>query len=406
MLLTFLVLNTHCWSFWGSDEVAEDSEKEIDSSFEKDNDSDLEKDIEKKEVAPSEPDSNSQTHYTLDELNQMNREEFVKKMEEALKAHETHHLSQESHFDDVGLHDAEFDHDAFLGDEATEFKNLTPEESKNRLANIFHKIDSNNDTFIDGTELTKWIVDTQERSITRRTEEFWSSSNPEKKPELSWDEYRAIQYGFLTDEHISDKDRRWVMEDDVDPETLKQLRELELRDRRRWSVADTNKNLQLNKEEFSAFIQPEHFSHMFSVNRDETMSDLDQVKYKAKVTLFIPDYNLSVQDGDGHLTLAEFVHHLYGDTKNVQEWDSAGLQFRTFRDHNKDGVIDKDELMLWIHPEDFDTHKAEADHLLREVDSDKDLKLSKEEVLDNFSLFVASQATDFGQDLHYHHDEL
>ena len=403
MLLTFLVLNTHCWSFWGSDEVAEDSEKEIDSSFEKDNDSDLEKDIEKKEVAPSEPDSNSQTHYTLDELNQMNREEFVKKMEEALKAHETHHLSQESHFDDVGLHDAEFDHDAFLGDEATEFKNLTPEESKNRLANIFHKIDSNNDTFIDGTELTKWIVDTQERSITRRTEEFWSSSNPEKKPELSWDEYRAIQYGFLTDEHISDKDRRWVMEDDVDPETLRQLRELELRDRRRWTVADGNKDLQLNKEEFSAFIHPEHFSHMYSVNRDETMSDLDQV---IKLINFIFYYNLSVQDGDGQLTLAEFVHHLHGDTKSVQEWDSAGLQFRTFRDHNKDGVIDKDELMLWIHPEDFDTHKAETDHLLREADSDKDLKLSKEEVLDNFSLFVASQATDFGQDLHYHHDEL
>ena len=281
MLLTFLVLNTHCWSFWGSDEVAEDSEKEIHSSLEKDND--LEKDIEKKEVAPSEPNSNS--HYTLDEINQMNREEFVKKMEEALKAHETHHLSQESHFDDVGLHNAEFDHDAFLGDEAREFKNLTPEESKNRLANIFHKIDFNNDTFIDGTELTKWIVDTQERSITRRTEEFWSSSNPEKKPELSWDEYRAIQYGFLTDEHISDKDRRWVMEDDVDPETLKQLRELELRDRRRWTVADGNKDLQLNKEEFSAFIHPEHFSHMYSVNRDETMSDLDQV-IMLKVTLF------------------------------------------------------------------------------------------------------------------------
>ena len=115
---------------------------------------------------------------------------------------------------------------------------------------------------------------------------------------------------------------------------------------------------------------------------------------------------MSVQDGDGQLTLAEFVHHLYGDTKNVQEWDSAGLQFRTFRDLNKDGVIDKDELMLWIHPEDFDTHKAEADHLVREADSNKDLKLSKEEVLDNFSIFVASQATDFGQDLHYHHDEL
>jgi len=385
MLLTFLVLNAQGWSFWGSDEETEDLQKDVDSIVDK---TDIEKKEEEQEeeVEPS-VNSNPQTHYTLDELNQMNREEFVKKMEEAIKAHETHHLSQESHVDDLGLHNADFDHDAFMGDEATEFKNLTPEESKNRLANIFDKIDTNNDTFIEATELTKWIVDTQERSITRRTEEFWSSSNPDQKPELSWDEYRAIQYGFLTDEHISDKDRRWVMEDDVDPETLRQFRELELRDKRRWTVADRNKNLQLSKEEFSAFIHPEHFSHMYSVNRDETMADLDQ-------------------DGDGQLTLSEFVHHLYGETKDVKEWDSAGLQFRTFRDLNKDGVIDKDELMLWIHPEDFDTHKAEAEHLVREADNDKDQRLSKAEVLDNFTIFVASQATDFGQDLHYHHDEL
>ena len=50
------------------------------------------------------------------------------------------------------------------------------------------------------------------------------------------------------------------------------------------------------------------------------------------------------------MTLAEYVKHMYGETKNVADWDSAGLQFRTYRDHNKDGFIDKDELMLWIHP--------------------------------------------------------
>ena len=116
--------------------------------------------------------------------------------------------------------------------------------------------------------------------IFRRTEEFWSSSNPDQKPELSWDEYRAIQYGFLTDEHITDKDKRWVMEDDVDPETLKQFRNLEFRDRRRWTVADRDKNLQLTKEEFSAFIHPEAYEHMYSVNRDETMADLDTVRNK------------------------------------------------------------------------------------------------------------------------------
>ena len=46
--------------------------------------------------------------------------------------------------------------------------------------------------------------------MPRRTEDFWLSSNPDGRPELSWDEYRAIQYGFLTDEHITDRERRWV----------------------------------------------------------------------------------------------------------------------------------------------------------------------------------------------------
>ena len=103
---------------------------------------------------------------------------------------------------------------------------------------IVKKIDLNNDTLIDVEELTKWITDTANRSSSRRTEEFWKQSNPENRVELSWDEYRAIQYGFLTDGHITDKDGRWVEEDDVDAETLRQYKGLEERDRRRWTVAD------------------------------------------------------------------------------------------------------------------------------------------------------------------------
>ena len=37
------------------------------------------------------------------------------------------------HFDD-DEHNPDYDHDAFLGDEADEFDKLTPEESKERLA--------------------------------------------------------------------------------------------------------------------------------------------------------------------------------------------------------------------------------------------------------------------------------
>ena len=73
-------------------------------------------------------------------------------------------------------------------------------------------------------------------------------------------------------------DARWKGEEDVDEETLAIYKQLELRDRRRlstiktnfrqflenlnvtsdrWTVADRNKNLQLSKEEFAAFIHPE-----------------------------------------------------------------------------------------------------------------------------------------------------
>ena len=61
---------------------------------------------------------------------------------------------------------------------------------------------------------------------------------------------------------------------------------------------------------------------------------------------------------------------------------------------------------MWIHPKDYDQDKAEADHLIKEADSNKDGKLSEVEVIENYHIFVSSQATDFGQDLHYQHDEL
>ena len=47
--------------------------------------------------------------------------------------------------------------------------------------------------------------------------------------------------------YYQDDSGRWKEEEDVDPETLKIYNDLELRDRRRWTVADRNKNLWLSK---------------------------------------------------------------------------------------------------------------------------------------------------------------
>lgn len=46
-------------------------------------------------------------------------------------------------------------------------------------------------------------------------------------------------------------------------------------------------------------------------------------------------------------------------------------QFSDFRDLNKDGKMDQDEIRHWIMPQDYDHAKAEARHLVYESDQDK-----------------------------------
>lgn len=46
-------------------------------------------------------------------------------------------------------------------------------------------------------------------------------------------------------------------------------------------------------------------------------------------------------------------------------------QFLSYRDKNKDGKMDKDEVMEWIIPHDYDHSRAEAKHLIFESDANK-----------------------------------
>ena len=45
-------------------------------------------------------------------------------------------------------------------------------------------------------------------------------------------------------------------------------------------------------------------------------------------------------------------------------------QFQNFRDKNKNGVMDRDEVRDWIMPDDYDHVKAETTHLFQEADTD------------------------------------
>jgi hypothetical protein len=126
-------------------------------------------------------------------------------------------LSDEEHYvGDGHEHNREYDHEAFLGeDEAQEFDQLTPEESKLRLSKIVDKIDVNGDSFITNEELKQWIHKSQKKYITDDVERQWKShTGAENVTQLSWNEFRNRTYSFLDelDDNSVDDDKKTYKE--------------------------------------------------------------------------------------------------------------------------------------------------------------------------------------------------
>lgn len=287
---------------------------------------------------------------------------------------------KERHLDDED-DDHEYDHEAFLGDEADEFDELTPEESQRRLAIIVDKMDKNEDGHITVEELADWIKFTQTRYISDDVERQWGSHKKQEKETINWDEYRQNVYGFLDEEEEAEPEEHGFS-----------YKQMETRDSRRWIRADLDKDGELTKTEFQSFLHPEDAEHMRDIVVTETLEDIDK-------------------NQDGKIDIEEYIGDMYKDEdadvgkEEEPEWvTSERDQFTQHRDSNGDGFMDIEELKAWIIPPDFDHSEAEAKHLIFESDVDEDNMLTKEEILDKYDLFVGSQATDFGEAL-TRHDE-
>lgn len=286
-------------------------------------------------------------------------------------------LSDKEHYN--GEHNTDYDHEAFLGEqEARTFEELTPEESRERLGKIVDRMDSDSDGAITLDELKSWIQMTQRRYVVEDVERQWKAHNPKDDTMLTWDEYKKSSYGFVDDSP----------ENDLVEEDGFSYRDMIKRDQRRWAAADRDADNTLTKEEFTDFLHPEEAANMRDVVVLETMEDIDKNK-------------------DGQISLEEYIGDMYRGSPGEEEPDwvkSEREQFGQFRDKNGDGFMDKDEVRSWIIPPDYDHAEAEAKHLIFEADKDKDRKLTKDEILNKYDLFVGSQATDFGEAL-TRHDE-
>jgi len=273
-------------------------------------------------------------------------------------------------------HNPEFDHEAFLGkDEAKTFDELTPDQSKEKLGKLFHKVDSDSDGQVTEDELKEWIKHTQNRYIMEDSEKQMKQNDMDKDGFVTWDEYKKATYGFL-DENEGEKE---------------QYADMLKRDEKRFKLADKEGKMKLKLDEFSAFLHPENHEHMKSIVVNETLEDIDK-------------------DHDGSISLDEYLGDLWPEEDRAKgeepDWVKTERdQFTEFRDKNKDGKMDAEEVKDWILPPDYDHVSSEAKHLVTESDQNGDGKISKDEMVEKYDLFVGSQATDFGE-IFKNHEEL
>lgn len=157
----------------------------------------------------------------------------------------------------------------------------------------------------------------------------------------------------------------------------------------RFKIADQDGDGKLSKKEYGDFLHPEESKAMRDIVIDETLEDLDK-------------------NGDGVVNIDEFIADLYpNDARGAEpDWVKTEREnFKIHRDKNSDNVMDREELADWILPTDFDHSLMEAKHLVHEADANGDGKLTKEEILEKYSVFVASQATSYGHAI-YEKNEL
>uniref|UniRef100_A0A2K5S568 Reticulocalbin-3 n=1 Tax=Cebus imitator TaxID=2715852 RepID=A0A2K5S568_CEBIM len=269
------------------------------------------------------------------------------------RVHQAAPLSDAPHDDAHG--NFQYDHEAFLGREvAKEFDQLTPEESQARLGRIVDRMDraGDGDGWVSLAELRSWIAHTQQRHIRDSVSAAWDTYDTDRDGRVGWEELRNATYGhYAPGEEFHDVE---------DAETYKKML---ARDERRFRVADQDGDSMATREELTAFLHPEEFPHMRDIVIAETLEDLDRNK-------------------DGYVQVEEYI----GECAPISSWDASPLSGKDRVGGGGQMYVTHQRAVLWP--------------------SLQDGRLSKAEILGNWNMFVGSQATNYGEDLTRHHDEL
>jgi Ca2+-binding EF-hand superfamily protein len=275
-----------------------------------------------------------------------------------------------------GSHNPVFDREALLGShKIDELVELPQDVRIKRLRNLAKSHDANNNDIIEADELKQWVLESFRMLDSEEAMEKLEDEDENKDGKVTFAEMLHKQYGY-SEEDLADVQKEEEEEGGTD------VFQLITDDRNRFTAADVNKDGFLDEAEYIAYFQPYDFPHMYEVEMERAMKDLDK-------------------DLDGFVSMQEFIGEISDEETRLSEMTN----FEEL-DKDKDGKLTTDELRPWALPDNNESAAEEVEHLLNLCDDDKDGHLSIDEIVAKEDEFLRSTATDYGRTLHFVKDEL
>jgi len=257
---------------------------------------------------------------------------------------------------------------------------LPIDEQKQRLRNLVEKkIDTDKDGFVNSEELYQWTLKAYDRFEVDDLREEIQIVDENKDGEVSWKEHCADVYG----QECAEQEDCFV--DPVTDEDKANAFNYN-KDKLLFKAANLNGDGTLDFAEYVVFKHPRRSE---ATSRVVVQSKLDQLD----------------SDKDGALTLEEFLMEIKDQTIEDKTHKMEEERFKEELDTDGNGKLDDAEILNWLEPNNEGEASDESEHLMSECDTDNNQKLSVDEILNNHSIWVDSDATDYGRYL-LDHDEL
>ncbi|XP_021735477.1 reticulocalbin-2-like [Chenopodium quinoa] len=256
-----------------------------------------------------------------------------------------------------------------------------------RLLVLFPKIDVDPiDGFASENELTEWNLRQAETEVYHRTQREMELHDKNRDGFVSFSEYESPSWVKSADNNTFGYEMGWWRED-------------------HFNASDINGDGLLNITEFKDFLHPA------DTKNPKLLQWLCKEEIRERDT-----------DKDGKVNFSEFFHglfdlvrnyeedgHVHNSTHHLDDSTETPASRKLFNELDKDGdgslsdpellpIIDK------LHPSERYYAKQQADYIISQADTDKDGRLSLEEMIDNPYVFYSTIFSD--EDDYDYHDEL